>query len=236
MKIAKLLAVLFLLNLLSFQAVWAQTPSSSTVAQDEQVVKILQRLEEKNREVKTIIGTFEQLKVSKLFLEEIHSRGTFYFEKPGKFRCDYFPPNESVNLIIGDTAWLYVPEIKQVDKYRFAEEGSKMQRLNQMLLGFGVSPADVLEVYRVTYNEPGKNARTFSLVFVPKKQEEKLNFTSITIWFDAERFLPQKIKMDDESGDETTITIEKIETNKKIDQSLFKPEFPEGVEIIEQTQ
>ncbi|MCX7766609.1 MAG: outer membrane lipoprotein carrier protein LolA, partial [Candidatus Sumerlaeia bacterium] len=92
---------------------------------EPEALTFLSKLETKYKQIEMISGEFKQLKRSTLFLEEISSQGRFYFKKPGKFRCDYLPPNESVNIIVDNTAWIYVPEIKQVEKYYLGKSSSK---------------------------------------------------------------------------------------------------------------
>ncbi|MCD6385611.1 outer membrane lipoprotein carrier protein LolA [Candidatus Sumerlaeota bacterium] len=208
------------------------TPKDDAEAQRE-AIKILRQLEEKYKKIETITGEFKQLKRSTVFLEEIKSQGVFYFKKPGKFRCDYLPPNESINWIIDDTAWLYVPEIKQAEKYYFGKSGSKVQRLNQMLLGFGISVNDLLEVYEVKTVEKDPEKHTIAILFRLRKPSPDVNFESITIWFDTETLFVKKIYIDEVGDDETIIDIKEIKLNKRISDTLFRPFFPKDVEIIE---
>lgn len=208
------------------------TPKDNAEAQKE-AIKILQQLEEKYKTIETITGEFKQLKRSTIFLEEINSQGVFYFKKPGKFRCDYLPPNESINWVVDDTAWLYVPEIKQAEKYYFGKSGSKVQRLNQMLLGFGISVNDLLEVYEVKTVEKNPEEHTIAIQFRLRQPSDEVNFESITIWFDTKTLFVKKIYIDEIGDDETIIDIKKIELNKRISDTLFRPFFPKDVEIIE---
>ena len=78
-------------------------PTTDTVARG---IGVLRLLENKYRETKTFFGEFNQLKVSELFLEEIRSKGRFWYEKPGRFRCEYLPPDAQVNLIVDDKAYV----------------------------------------------------------------------------------------------------------------------------------
>jgi len=214
--------------------VWAtDLATTATLENDPEAVTLLQKLEEKNADVDTIIGQFDQVKQSTLFLEEIQSQGKFYFQKPDKFRCDYLPPNESENLIVGNTAWLYVPEIKQVEKYQFSSDVNSVERLNRMLLGFGVSTADVLDVYHVTVLKDESSKGVTALRFTPLRKEPTVGFNKVIIWIDEKHLLPEKIVIDEESGDQTVITMTQIRLNRKISDKIFQPAFPPDVEIIE---
>jgi len=208
-----------------------ESPTTDTAAQG---IEILKLLEDKYKETNTFLGEFSQQKVSKLFLEEIRSRGRFWYEKPGRFRCEYLPPNEQVNLILDDVAYVYIPEIKQVEVYRFKAQDSPVKKLNQMLLGFGTAVKDVLEVYDV-HSVPREEIESyFVLLFQLRKKEEGLNFESIKIWLDKKNLQPLRLVFLEPGGDETEINIKKLDFNKRIKESVFKPDFPSDAEVIEQ--
>lgn len=201
----------------------------------DEALEFLKKLEAKNKDVKTIEGKFSQVKNQKIFLEEIKSEGVFYFKKPGKFRCDYLAPNEMINYLIDNVAYMYVPENKQVDKYTFNSEGSQIKQLNQMLLGFGVSVNDIDKVFNYEIDSSltdKKDER--ALVLVPKEKDKGVGISRVHLWFDSATLTPKKILSFEESGDETTITIKDIKVNKGIPDDKFIPKFPKDVDIIEQ--
>lgn len=220
---------------------WAATAADDIPATDTAArgVELLKKIEDKYRDTKTFFGRFEQVKISELFLEEIHSEGEFWYRKPGLFRCEYLPPNAQVNLIIENKAYVYIPEIKQVEIYHFKNEDSPVKKLNHMLLGFGVSVKDVLDVYDV-FSIPGEETEdSFALLFKLRKMEEGFNFESIRIWFKKKSLLPFRLAFQepgtsDAPGDRTEIDLKKVEFNNKIKPSVFEPVFPKDAEVIEQ--
>jgi outer membrane lipoprotein carrier protein len=215
-------------------SVWANDlATTETLENHPKAVALLNKLEEKNADVDTIIGQFDQVMQSTLFLEEIQSQGKLYFQKPEKFRCDYLPPNESQNWIVGNTAWLYVPEIKQVEKYQFSSEADSVERLNRMLLGFGVSTADVLDVYHVTIVKDESSKDVTALQFTPLRKEATVEFNKVIIWINEKHLLPEKIVIHEESGDQKVINMKQIRLNRRIPEKIFQPIFPPDVEIIE---
>lgn len=208
--------------------------SSDTASKDE-AINLFKKLEEKHKTLKTVVGTFIQIKNQKIFLEEIKSEGIFYFKKPGKFRCDFLPPNEMINYLIDNTAYMYVPENKQVDKFTFNPEGSQIKQLNQMLLGFGVSLDDIDKVFNYeTDNSLAENKNQTVIVLVPKEKDKSVGISRIHIWFEKDSLNPMKIINYEDSGDETTIILKDVKINKDISEDKFIPKFPKDVEIIEQ--
>lgn len=211
----------------------AAAPTTDTAAQG---LDLLEKLEAKYKETLTFYGEFRQKKISTLFLEEIDSNGQFWYQKPGRFRCEYLPPNQQVNLILDDKAYVYIPEIKQVEIYHFKPQDSPVKKLNQMLLGFGVSVKDVLDVYDVHTVPQEETAAKFVLQFLLKKKEEGLNFEKIIMWLDKENLQPLRLVFIEPqpTRDETQIDLKNLEFNKKIKPQVFKPDFPKDAEVIEQ--
>ncbi len=228
--------LILLLSAIAATCLSQETRSADLLSTDTALsaVAVLEKLEEKYRETRTFEGEFTQLKVSQLFLEEIKSRGSFWYEKPGRFRCEYDPPNVQVNLVLNDTAYIYIPDIKQVEIYRFHSDGSPVGKLNQMLLGFGVSVKDVQSVYNVTRIQDQETPGSWALLFRPVKPEEGLSFDAIRLWINRESLQPEKIIFDESGGDRTEILMQNIRFNRSIKDTLFKPEFPKDAEIIEQ--
>lgn len=211
----------------------AMTSPTLPLMTEQEALTFLSKLEEKYKQIEMISGEFKQLKRSTLFLEEINSQGRFYFKKPGKFRCDYLPPNESVNIIVDNTAWIYVPEIKQVEKYYLGKSSSKVVQLNQLLLGFGASVKDIQEVYAIKVVEKDDANNSLVIKFILREPSEELNFEAITIWFNTKELMVKKVLIDEMGDDETIIEITRVELNKPIAESLFRLYFPKDVEIIE---
>ncbi len=211
-----------------------QTADVATTDRVAQALDILGRLEAKYKETQTFIGEFRQLKKSELFLEEIRSNGLFWYQKPGKFRCEYLPPNAQVNLVLSDVTYIYTPEIKQVEIYHFNPAESPVKKLNQMLLGFGVSVEDVLEVYDVRTLKREETKKCFALLFKPRKKDDSLQFDAIKLWVTRKTLIPKRLVFLESGGDRTEITITKVKFNKRIKPSIFKPDFPRDAEVIEQ--
>jgi outer membrane lipoprotein-sorting protein len=210
-----------------------QATSPTQVTSRDRAIKLLRELEDKYRDVTTISGQFSQLKRNAAFMEEIKSQGVFYFKKPGRFRCEYLPPNESIYILANDIAWLYVPEIKQVEKVYMGQQATKVERLNQLLLGFGVSVSDVLDVYEVEMAEEKKENNTVAIKFTLLKPTPDVNFESVTIWFNIEGKAANRVYLDEVGEDETIIDLKETKVNEEISDALFRPFFPPDVEIIE---
>lgn len=216
-------------------------PSTATLG-------LLRRLEESHGGSKTVVGTFSQLKVSEIFLEEIRSTGKFHYRKPDLFRCDYDPPDEMTNLIIREAIYLHVPSIEQVEVYRFTHPEERNQQLHSMLIGFGFKSAEISADYFVHSSldvaalveeieaaelDPA-SVSILQLVPRPARMETS-PFTHLKLWIDNETLMPIKIWFMDYNGDRTELTDLAVEFDVPIADALFEAKFPPGTEVIDKT-
>jgi len=229
----------------------SETPKTSPPSDDatSKTLALLRAVEKRHAGANTVRGTFQQTKISEIFLEEIESTGTFWYRKPEFFRCDYNQPDEMTNLIVEDKIYVFVPSIEQVEVYKFASPEERDQQLHSMVLGFGFEAEEILEQYEVQSSEDQASllseltlekldsAAVALFRFQPKGALiETSPFTSLKLWIDKETLLPQKIWFEDYNGDKTTLRIVQIELNVSIDDNLFSPSFPPGTEFIDKTE
>lgn len=212
-------------------------------------LELLRAIEARHAEVATIQGSFDQLKVSEIFQEETPSKGTFWFQKPDRFRCDYAPPNEVTNLIVEDSIYVYVPELEQVERYKFYSEQERDQQLHTMVLGFGFEAEKLVKEYEVlsSADEPalaeelqagGMDPEAVVLLHVTPLEAllETSPFTNLKLWIDKKTLLPRRVWFEDYNGDKTTISIVDLKLNAEIDPSRFEAKFPPGTEMIDKSE
>jgi len=124
--------------------IFAEEKSSTEITKtasekENKAIEVLKRLEKEQEKVKTLEVSFYQIRTSGLMLEDIFSEAIFYYKIPDTFRCDYLPPDESINLITGNTAYVYTKEINQVEKYDLTSETEVKKLMSQILIGYGGS-------------------------------------------------------------------------------------------------
>lgn len=218
-------------------------------APTEGTMRLLRDLEGRHGRTQNVHGTFKQLKESEVFLEETTSTGEFWFRRPDLFRTDYAPPDELTNLIVEDAIYVHTPSLKQVEVYRFASKEERDQQLHSMLIGFGFKAEEIAREYEVhsSADEPalreeltaaGLDPEQKALIALKPRPEfaETSPFTLLKLWIDKESLLPEKIWFEDYNGDKTTIDIQEIEFDAKIDDAVFQPRFPPGTERIDKSQ
>jgi len=196
-----------------------------------EAMTFLRALEQKNKDLKSLYGSFHQVRLNKMFLEEVQSNGEFWYSKPNRFRCDYHEPSEARFYLLENTGYYYTPELKQVEKFRL--EGGDSAPINQMLVGFGLSVDKILDVFNVSLASPQPADKAqIVLDFDSKDTERTLDYKRIRITFDREKLEPRVLEIEEED-DSIKVTLQKIQPNAEVPADQFKTDFPAGVEIVE---
>lgn len=201
-------------------------------------IDYLNLLEEKNKDVRSMKGSFAQTSISEAVLEETVYTGRFYYVKPNQFRIDYTgkegKKDESTVLMLANEVWDYVPSIEQATRMRLDNRSGHQREINQFLLGFGVQAQKALEYFDVALGKKDSSGKTFTLIFTAKNPDETLQFVTATIAFDRESLRPKTIILVDSIGDRKEIALGDVEYNASIKESLFEPKWPKGTEVINQ--
>jgi outer membrane lipoprotein-sorting protein len=190
-------------------------------------------------DLETLSGTFSQRKRSELFMEDIESTGTFRCRRPDMFRYDYDPSETtgaSTYWFVGDTTWVYVPELKQAEVYLNAPG----QEIGNLMIGLDGAVNRLRETHwvRLMPASPEDEALGESIAhlhLVPQPGAEASQYLSADLWIDQVALLPVQLKLVEESGDETTIRIEAMNLNPSLEDTVFDPlaSIPSDTEIIE---
>ena len=166
---------------------------------DKEAVDLLRRIEAKYAQTPSVSGSFTQIRDDKTFGEKTQAQAAFYLLKPSYFRADYAAPNSSVNLITPEYSYRYVPQLKQVERFRIRDTGT-VQDLNFMLLGFGVKTEDVLRFYSVKWLTEGV-PKGHHGIQLTARDKEKASFKYVTILVTADdRLLPAQFSMEQLNG------------------------------------
>ncbi|MBU6416510.1 MAG: outer membrane lipoprotein chaperone LolA [Xanthomonadaceae bacterium] len=151
------------------------------------------------------------------------SRGTFAFQRPGRFRWAYEKPYSQ--LIVGDGkhVWLYDQDLRQVtvrpvDKALTSTPAALLAGDN-----------DALRSFKVT--DVGEKDGLQWLEAIPRDREG--GFERIRIGFGEQG--PQAMELSDSFGQRTVLTLSGFQRNPKLDPGMFRFTPPKGADVIGDT-
>ncbi len=140
-----------------------------------------------------------------------------------------------------DGQWLTVAKhkIKNITLYQLAAKGQKVEALKigkgPFPLPFGQSAAEMVKYFKPTtrpaVESDPKNTIYLRLTTRPEHLRD-LPTTRMEMWIDAKTNLPVKLKSRDKNRNTTTVTFEKTQTNKAVDEKVFRVPRPIGYEVI----
>ena len=203
-------------------------PSSATL-------HLMRAIEDAWRDVRTVHATFDQTRLDEVFEEEIVSPGEMWFDRPDRFRCDYAEPRALITLILPEILFIYVPEIEQVDYWRFENADERDRQMHHLLIGFGFDTEELIEQYIVT--RPEDDAPRLRVEPRPWIAET-CPFTEMELIVNEDTLRPERIRYMDPSGNEFTLTMKTVETDMPLDDALFDKEavFPKNVDYVDKRE
>lgn len=150
------------------------------------------------------------------------SSGTFYFERPGRFRWTYVKPYEQVLVADGERLFLYDRDLNQVT-------------VKKVTAALPASPASILfggndfeRDFVVT--EAGTRDGIEWLTAVPRAKDSQ--FERIEIGFRGGA--PAAMVLADSFGQVSRLAFSRFERNAKLDAQLFRFVPPAGADVLEE--
>ena len=167
----------------------------------------------------TLQANFEQSILNTERTAANRSQGTFYLQRPSKFRWDYTEPEEQLIVADGRQIWLYDPELEQVSVTR---QQTALAGTPAMLL---VSGAPVEEAFEVI--DIGSSQGFDWVELIPRDEESQ--FIRILLAFAGDQL--QRMEMADKFGQTTRFQFYDIRHNPHFDSALFEFEPPDNVDL-----
>jgi len=148
------------------------------------------------------------------------SEGTFFLNRPGKFRWNYQTPYEQLIVSDGERIWIYDVDLEQVT-------------VQKQSAGLPSTPMALLEDSSKLYHSYNVTALDeqngiYRLKLVSKTKES--DFSEIIVGLDAKglRFM----QLHDQFEQVTDIVFSDILTNTELSKDIFKFTPPEGVDVF----
>jgi outer membrane lipoprotein carrier protein len=177
--------------------------------------------------VQTLQADFEQKVVDETGMLLEFSTGQFSLSRPGKFRWDYRstdPDLASGQQIVadGESIFMYDPDLEQVTKRKLTDALGQVPSL--MLVQ---NSASIAEHFSVTDIGVTDGLSWVSL----KPLDEDAGYQNLMLGFLGKSL--STIVLLDGLGNETRLSLSKVENNKKLDDDTFEFKIPAGADLLE---
>ena len=168
----------------------------------------------------TARGTFEQKVYDRDRRLTQESKGSFVFNRPGKFRWIYDKPVDQVIVGDGDRVWIYDRGLQQVTVRKLA------RALGSTPAALLAGSADVEGVFELS--EAGAKDGIEWLEAKPKDREA--GFEKIRMGFNANGL--QAMELTDNFGQTTLLRFTALHANAKVDAKEFRFDPPKGADVL----
>lgn len=190
------------------------------VAQETADLKpFLDELGRKVSDFKTLKTDFTQDKEMAMFKDKLVLRGRIYLEKPNKVAWHVDAPLRYSVLITDKVIRQWDEDTNQVQEISLAKNPIFQNVLNQLTVWFSGDYSSLLEVnsVRIVKHEP------LAIEFIPlEKNISKKVIKSITITFRDDKKYLQQLRIQEVSGDVTTIHFTNTLLNAPLDSGSFE--------------
>jgi outer membrane lipoprotein-sorting protein len=132
----------------------------------------------------------------------------------------------------GATVSVYYPKIKTVQLYNVGDKRSLIDQF--LLLGFGVSSAELKAAYEVTWvgaeSVDGKSSSHIQLI--PKSKDVLMRLKKAELWISDATGMPERQRfVTSASGDFMLVTYTNAKLNPALTDGALKLVYPKGVQI-----
>lgn len=194
--------------------VMATAQTKLTAVEQQMIIK---KVESASQTMKSMQCDFTQTKTMKLLKKDMQSKGVMFFQRPDRLRWQYIAPYDYTFILDGDKVHLR----SQRSSQQINVQQNKVFRqitsiiLNSITAGSLKSNADFsVELY--------KQDTSYYARLLPKKKELKQIYRWIEIYFNPRLTMVSSVKMLEKTGDLTTVKLQNVKTNIKIDAQQFK--------------
>jgi outer membrane lipoprotein carrier protein len=168
----------------------------------------------------TARGSFEQKVYDRDRRLSQESKGSFVFNRPGKFRWVYDKPVDQVIVGDGDRVWIYDRGLAQVTVRKLAR-------------ALGSTPAALLAGSTnvdAAFELAESGAKDGLEWLEAKPKDREAGFEKIRMGFNASGL--QAMELTDNFGQTTLLTFTSLQPNAKVDAKEFRFEPPKGADVL----
>jgi len=183
----------------------------------EQKQLMLEKITESSIKMESLICEFEQVKILSILEEKMISKGKMYYRNDNCLRWEYVSPYIYTFVLNDKTIMMQAENSKKnvidVKSSRFFQEIIKI-----MMNGINGSGLSDTKNFSVDYYW---SETQWKVHLIPLQKEMKKMFSTIKLTFNVKDYSVDKVEMEEQNGDATTVLLSGKQFNKKIENEKF---------------
>jgi outer membrane lipoprotein-sorting protein len=203
-------------------------PQDPSLSAGERVAALIERVRLAQKDVDTLQADFVQRQESAMLVEPDVSRGTFSYAAPESVRWEYAAPRPISVVIDGDVMTTWYRDLGRAERLKVGRYSNQVLKY----LGATGSFDTLMEYFQVRVRFP-EGDDPYRVDLTPRYERVARRLAGMTIWVDAERFLPVRLRYEGADGDVTEYEFTGMKVNAEIPAERFRLDLPAGVEVRE---
>ncbi|MEJ5348744.1 MAG: outer membrane lipoprotein carrier protein LolA [Desulfosoma sp.] len=217
----------FLLGILTAAQGFSPEFSEAGQAAEISVPEILSKMENTYRTLSAYTADFTQWTTSVASSgATTKAHGVFYYQKPYRMRWEYEAPDRQIFVAFKDTAWLYIPEDRQISLL-------EMKELLQspVMRTFFEGVVQLKENFQATLDAASASEETAVLRLTPKQEDP--NVRDLRVWVDTTAYTITEIEAHDALGNINRIQFHNQKYVPNLPKELFAFNPDETVVVLD---
>ena len=186
-------------------------------ATPEQKQLMLDKITDASAKMESLICDFEQVKDLSILEEKMISKGKMYYRNDNRLRWEYFSPY-IYTFILNDKKVITQAENGKKNEIDIKSSRVFQEIIKIMMSGINGNGLKDTKSFSVNYFW---SENLWSVHLIPIQKEMKKMFSTIKLTFNVKDYTVDKVDMNDENGDTTTILLLGKQFNKKVGDEKF---------------
>jgi outer membrane lipoprotein-sorting protein len=208
----------------------AEGASADIAIQGKERAQVLDRLEQREREVTSVRATVLQKKRHPLLREEAVSEGTLLFKRPNQVRWEVVKPERIIIVMDGHTLTIYRPDRNEAERRDLRQDLTSRAAVEFLTSGMSLDVAELEKRFLVDlYRE---NQR-LAVKLIPRSRLIAQAIASVTIYEEENEAIPRQIVIEGQKGDRTETTLTQVTINPQVPEDAFTLRLGSGVRVTD---
>ncbi|HEY8021220.1 MAG TPA: outer membrane lipoprotein carrier protein LolA [Thermoanaerobaculia bacterium] len=201
-------------------------PRAAGLTGTQRLQALIDRVKLEQSGLRTLQARFVQHRESSLLVKPEDSTGEFSYAAPNRVRWEYSSPNPITVVIDGEQMTTWYRDLGRADKLKVGRYSNQVFKY----LGASGSMQTLLDYFTVTLEIPKVKSEPYRLELTPRYARIAKRLKSMTLWIDAQRFFPTRVRYVEGDGDVTEYQLKDLQLNPQLPGDRFVLKLPAGVE------
>jgi outer membrane lipoprotein-sorting protein len=209
---------------------WTPATSAGTPLQDDERARAIERLQMRQREVRTLRATIMQRKRHPLLKGEAVTEGTLLFSRPNRIRWEVETPERTIVVIDDQALVVYRPQRNEAERRDLRDDFATRAVVDFLRAGMNLDVAEMEKRFQVDlYRGDG----LLTLVLTPRSRWVGQAIASVTITHYDEEAVPRQIAVVGQKGDSTETSLAHVVLNPPLAEDAFTLHLGPEVRVVE---